>query len=60
MEAQGECRDLTKRERKWNGKGSVGRGTEKSDLNWAAEFSRSAGGQLSVNRHVHFGRPTSN
>ena len=44
MEAQWECRDLIKKERKWNGKRNVGIGTEKSDLSWAAEFSRSAGG----------------
>ena len=31
-----------------------------SDLNWAVVHSRSAGGQLSVNRQIHFGQPTAN
>ena len=39
------CRDLTQRERKWNGKRIEEGRTEKSDLNWAAVHSQSAGGQ---------------
>ena len=42
------CRDLINSERKWNGKRMEEEGTEKLDLNWAVEHSRSAGGQLSA------------
>ena len=37
-----------------------GRKNWNSNLNWAVEHSRSAGGQLSASRHVHFGQPTTN
>ena len=37
-----------------------GRKNWNSDLNWATVHSRSAGGQLSTSRSVHFGQLTAN
>ena len=60
MEAQGMHRDLTKKERKWNGKRREEERIRKSELNWAAVLSRSDGSHLSANQHAHFGQPTTN
>ncbi|XXG47531.1 hypothetical protein AAC387_Pa02g2165 [Persea americana] len=60
MEAQGMYRDLTKKEKKWNGKRMEEERIAKSNLKWVPAHSRSVDGQLSANRHAHFGQPTAN